>query len=144
MKDLRDEFPGTKYNAIECNCNHFADAFCRVLVGRGLPDYVNRLAWLGSFVSCLFPNEATQQAPVGARQPPSSSLGTTGNVINPGITRRTNAGYSKQGAFGGTGYSLAGTAQHAGERTASPGGLSAQERRDRVRMATLKRLGQSE
>jgi hypothetical protein len=30
------------------NCNHFADAFCTQLVGKGIPAYVNRLAAIGT------------------------------------------------------------------------------------------------
>ena len=47
------------------NCNHFSDAFVFALLNVRIPGYVNRLANLGSMVSCLFPPSLTGQAPVG-------------------------------------------------------------------------------
>jgi hypothetical protein len=46
------------------NCNHYADAIARALLGRGIPSYVNRLAYLGGFLSCLLPSSLTKEAPV--------------------------------------------------------------------------------
>jgi len=51
LNSLRSDFgPGT-YALTSRNCNRFAEALCRALVGRGLPSYVNRAAgygrWLG-------------------------------------------------------------------------------------------------
>ena len=45
---MRDhEFqPGT-YDLVNKNCNHFSDAFCQVLVGTGIPGWVNRMASVG-------------------------------------------------------------------------------------------------
>ena len=48
---MRRDFPPGAYALTTRNCNHFADAFCKALVGRGIPAYVNRMAgygrWLG-------------------------------------------------------------------------------------------------
>ncbi len=44
------EFTGDKYNLITRNCNHFSDAFTTILIGKGIPRWVNRAAFLGKCV----------------------------------------------------------------------------------------------
>ena len=44
------------------NCNHFADALCRELLGVGIPGYVNRLARIGSLARCCIPKFAGESA----------------------------------------------------------------------------------
>ena len=48
LKDIKDDFMANEYNVIKKNCNHFSDEFCKRLVGRGIPGYINRLAKMGS------------------------------------------------------------------------------------------------
>ncbi|PFH33649.1 EREBP-4 family protein [Besnoitia besnoiti] len=55
IETLSRDFAGEHYHLLERNCNHFSDALCRRLVGRGIPAYINRAAWLGRWISCLFP-----------------------------------------------------------------------------------------
>ncbi|RLN76470.1 hypothetical protein BBJ28_00007345 [Nothophytophthora sp. Chile5] len=62
---LRDDFHGDAYNLFTKNCNTYADALCQLLLGKAIPAYVNRAAYLGSFLSCLMPADAAAQAPVG-------------------------------------------------------------------------------
>ena len=50
---------------VDRNCNTFADALCQELVRKPIPAYINRMAYLGSFLSCLVPSEMSEQAPVG-------------------------------------------------------------------------------
>ena len=40
------EFSIYKYNLTHHNCNHFSDAFMIILTGKGIPKWVNRLAFL--------------------------------------------------------------------------------------------------
>lgn len=47
---LRREFAGENYHILEKNCNHFSDALCKRLVGKGVPSYINRAAWLGRWI----------------------------------------------------------------------------------------------
>uniref|UniRef100_A0A7S2UWR5 PPPDE domain-containing protein n=1 Tax=Fibrocapsa japonica TaxID=94617 RepID=A0A7S2UWR5_9STRA len=47
VRRLRDQFPGSSYNVVSCNCNHFSDALCRAVLGRPIPSWVNRMAGLG-------------------------------------------------------------------------------------------------
>eukprot|EP01116_Phalansterium_solitarium_P025252 TRINITY_DN9559_c0_g1_i1.p2 TRINITY_DN9559_c0_g1~~TRINITY_DN9559_c0_g1_i1.p2 ORF type:complete len:294 (+),score=64.91 TRINITY_DN9559_c0_g1_i1:85-966(+) len=50
-------YRGNSYHPIHRNCNHFADEFSRLLVKRGIPRFVNRLANIGSFFLHLFKEE---------------------------------------------------------------------------------------
>ncbi|EPT25686.1 EREBP-4 family protein [Toxoplasma gondii TgCatPRC2] len=55
IETLRREFAGENYHILERNCNHFCDELCKRLVGKRIPSYLNRAAWLGRWISCLFP-----------------------------------------------------------------------------------------
>uniref|UniRef100_A0A0G4HKB7 PPPDE domain-containing protein n=1 Tax=Chromera velia CCMP2878 TaxID=1169474 RepID=A0A0G4HKB7_9ALVE len=64
---------GGDYDLIERNCNHFADALCkRILRGKGIPSYVNRLANWGRCFSCLIPPEVRGGPGSGGRGGSSS------------------------------------------------------------------------
>ena len=64
LDELRVEFRGSDYNIILRNCNHFAEAFVKKLLNKEIPGYINRLAFIGSFFSCLIPPQLTNDAPV--------------------------------------------------------------------------------
>ncbi|KAJ0961899.1 hypothetical protein J5N97_029727 [Dioscorea zingiberensis] len=55
MENLAGNYYGDTYHLISKNCNHFTDDVCRHLTGKPIPGWVNRLARLGSFCNCLFP-----------------------------------------------------------------------------------------
>ncbi|KAI4379453.1 hypothetical protein MLD38_005748 [Melastoma candidum] len=55
MEDMASEYHGDTYQLISKNCNHFTDDLSRRLTGRHIPGWVNRLARLGAFCSCLLP-----------------------------------------------------------------------------------------
>ena len=59
---MADRYMGTKYDILTKNCNSFANELCLRLVDKGLPPWVNRLAWMGSKVRCCLP-----QSLVGAK-----------------------------------------------------------------------------
>ena len=77
---LRDKFLGNEYHIFNQNCNCFANELVKALTGKQLPGYVNRLAYMASTVSCLIPENLTNQAPVddGSQSSGSSSLGFSG------------------------------------------------------------------
>lgn len=52
------------------NCNTYSNALCELLLNKPIPAFINRAAYLGSFVSCLMPAEAMGQAPVGGTNAP--------------------------------------------------------------------------
>ena len=48
ISDLRSSnFSPDKYNVITHNCNDFSDAFATLLIGHGIPEWVNRMAHFG-------------------------------------------------------------------------------------------------
>ncbi len=73
IDELKSSFPGSAYNLLNKNCNHFANAFTTRLINKPIPDFVNRLAGIGSYFSCLLPPSMTGQAPVNEN--PSQSSG---------------------------------------------------------------------
>ena len=50
---LREEFGPDRYNILMRNCNTFSSALCEELLGRPIPGYVNRLAWMGERSLCV-------------------------------------------------------------------------------------------
>ncbi|XP_057503428.1 deSI-like protein At4g17486 [Actinidia eriantha] len=50
------KYKGDAYRLISKNCNHFCDDICYSLTGNRIPKWVNRLANIGSFCFCIFPN----------------------------------------------------------------------------------------
>jgi len=114
ISDLRAAFPAGSYHLVKQNCNHFAYAFCQRL-GYGVPGWVNRLAWLGSWWP-LWPE-----------------MGGSGAATQPAQAARAPA-YT---AFGGGGQSLGGGAAAGGE---AGGGGDARELRLRATQARLARM----
>lgn len=102
---LRPAFaPGT-YNVLSKNCNSFSRALVlELLNGQEIPGYVNRLAWLGSWFSCLVPD--------------SVSGGTDNAVAMPAAPTYT--------AFGGSGQTLG---LPSGGSTAAPEDMRARRAR---------------
>ena len=56
---LEKSFKANKYDMLKFNCNHFCEAFLRLLSSNqhGLPRYVNRPAVIGSKIHCLVPKK---------------------------------------------------------------------------------------
>lgn len=46
---LQRAFPGSSYDLISKNCNHFSDALLKAIVGKGIPPYVNRASRYGQW-----------------------------------------------------------------------------------------------
>jgi len=47
LETMLEEYPGSSYHLIRCNCNHFASDLCRRLGVGELPAWIERLAWIG-------------------------------------------------------------------------------------------------
>ncbi|XP_071715585.1 uncharacterized protein [Rutidosis leptorrhynchoides] len=56
IETMASNYHGDTYHLISKNCNHFTDDICQRLTGRRIPGWINRLAKLGSFFSCLLPD----------------------------------------------------------------------------------------
>ncbi|KAJ8527925.1 hypothetical protein K7X08_015376 [Anisodus acutangulus] len=55
LENVASEYHGDTYHLISKNCNHFTDDIAQRLTGKGIPGWVNRLARVGAFCSCLLP-----------------------------------------------------------------------------------------
>ena len=55
INSLRDEFQGERYHLLNNNCNCFSERLSVELLNKPIPGYVNRLASIGSSISCLIP-----------------------------------------------------------------------------------------
>jgi hypothetical protein len=69
------------------NCNTFSNELARVLLDRPVPAYINRLATLGTMVSCLLPRSITGQAPVGGGPASASGSGSSAAASTGGGTK---------------------------------------------------------
>lgn len=57
IKEASETFPGTSYNLLTNNCNHFTSYLCRKLTGRPAPKWLNRAASVGLSLPCLIPTD---------------------------------------------------------------------------------------
>merc|ERR1712039_326150 len=90
------QYPGSRYNLLGCNCNHFTTELALQLgVQQPIPAWVNRLAAIGACFAGLLPRSLVGDAPV------------TGGDRS--VTSR-NPLTAKPAAFTGIGHSLRGTA----------------------------------
>ncbi|CAH0485623.1 unnamed protein product [Peronospora farinosa] len=125
---LSSDFDGDGYNLFTQNCNTYADALCQLLLGKPIPAYVNRAAYLGSFLSCLMPADVMEQAPVG-------DTNTRSRITN-ATSRRSDTVYTP---FAGSGQTVGG----AKEASSSESSTRADQRK-KVRLAALRRVGAQE
>ncbi|DBA04204.1 TPA: hypothetical protein N0F65_004312 [Lagenidium giganteum] len=116
---LQPEFEGSSYNLFTKNCNSYSEALCQLLLNTSIPAYINRAAYLGSFLSCLMPSDLSEQAPVGD--------GSSNAVARHAPT------YS---AFAGSGQTVGGTS------TTTSSNTTLEDRREKVRLAALRRFDQ--
>ena len=65
-----DKYKACRYDMLLMNCNHFADEFVRRLYSgkKGIPSYINRAAWYGSFFHCLVPLKYLTVIPEGCTE----------------------------------------------------------------------------
>ena len=54
IEDLAEDYHGDTYHLIIKNCNHFTADVCKLLTGKPVPGWVNRLARLGYFLFLYF------------------------------------------------------------------------------------------
>jgi deubiquitinase DESI2 len=120
INTMKPDWPGDRYSLIRCNCNHFSDALAKQLLvdeatGRpyGIPYWINRMSYLGSFFTCCLPDSMLSQAPVGdSGAGPSSSSASA--------TRSSGAGVPSRPTFAGAGHRLDGGSSGGGTSTRQP------------------------
>jgi len=143
ISNLRSDFGSDAYNLINKNCNHFANALVYNLLRKQIPAHVNRLANIGSFMSCLLPKKMLESAPVG------DSGASSGFQVHPAGSRvTTSASGTSANSFSGSGTTLGSSS------STNNGGLGSvfgnirsntrtddlTDRREKARMAALARL----
>lgn len=57
IKSTSEDFPGTSYNLLTKNCNHFTQSLCERLTGRRGPTWLNRAAQIGVALPCVVPRD---------------------------------------------------------------------------------------
>ena len=57
VRDVSQEFPGTSYNLLSNNCNHFTSYLCSRLTSNPAPSWLNRAASIGLALPCVVPRE---------------------------------------------------------------------------------------
>ncbi|KAL8447772.1 hypothetical protein Emag_004180 [Eimeria magna] len=90
ISTLQRAFPGSSYDLISRNCNHFSDALLKAVVGKGIPPHINRASRYGQWFSCLLPE------------------GWRGNAEAEGEGRQPGTSQDLCGIFGGNGHRLGG------------------------------------
>lgn len=93
-RKLESRFFGPEtYNILHHNCNHFSNALCTELTGRGIPGRVNRLANMTSPCSECIPGVYAPPSPAREQPALDSSFGVHAEEMH-------------RGAFSGPGRSL--------------------------------------
>lgn len=153
IDELSDEFPGNSYHPLTRNCNTFSNELCMRLLKTGIPSYVNRLANVGSALSCFIPQSGLQllgiTAPTTGTNDDSNDLS---NIHAGENNSRVNSPVSKSRgffAFSGLGNSLLGSGTPTTTTTTfsttmittgTEGAESEETRRERAATAAYKRL----
>jgi len=70
LEELMDTYRANKYDMLLKNCNHFTDEFVRRLFGgkKSIANYINRAAYIGSFLHCLVPTKYITVIPPGCEE----------------------------------------------------------------------------
>ena len=125
---LRQTYTADSYDLLSQNCNHFSNDLVKLLLDKDIPNWVNRLAFMGSFFSCFLPRDMVSDAPVNEQEdyppPVGQYVGTPAANYKPLV-----------GSNGGGGGSTSARVVVAGGE-----GETEAERRERVRQATLARM----
>lgn len=79
IDELRPHFSGDAYNIMTKNCNSFSDALLERLVGRKIPGFVNRMAYIGGLFSFCVPPSLLAEQPAPVEQPRPSFKAFTGS-----------------------------------------------------------------
>ncbi|KAN0029080.1 hypothetical protein ACTFIV_010950 [Dictyostelium citrinum] len=85
IDNIAEEFPGKSYHPLKKNCNTFSNELVKRLLNREIPNYVNRLAFIGTFFSCLLPKSfgfIPQESPSNSVDSKGkSSIGSSSTTI---------------------------------------------------------------
>lgn len=139
IDELSDEFPGNSYHPLTRNCNTFANELCLRLLKVGIPSYVNRLANMGSALSCFIPQSGLQMLGIA---PPTKQLNDDSNDLSNIYAcekSNNNSGINSPKGHSFFAFSGFGNTLDEGTTTATIE-LSDDARRERAANAAYKRL----
>ena len=102
LDDLRQKFAPNSYNLLTQNCNSFAEDFCQRMLGKSIPGFVNRMAYMGSMVQCILPPSLTEGSD------PTQGGGGGGSSSGGGSQNGGNRYSTSQPAFTGAASRLGG------------------------------------
>lgn len=157
LDELKQEFAPDKYNLIKKNCNHFANALAYSLLNKKIPSHINRLANIGSCMSCILPKQMLENAPVGD---PNQNSSNSGYQVYPSRNQaKIDMKQSATSAFSGSGMTLgssssstssSGNSSRLGNFFGNSGSTAGNksvsddltDRREKARMAAMARLNQ--
>jgi deubiquitinase DESI2 len=147
-----DQFGPNDYHILNRNCNHFANTLCTKLTRTPTPAYINRLADIGSCLSCLIPKQFLQSSPVDRQAENESQsflmkvpMNRGGPVQLPlGTTVFSGVG-TVLGGNKNTGSSISSSHTNRGNSSNKNAAINTQtdsltDRRDKARTAALARL----
>lgn len=157
LDDLRSSggFGSNGYNLMKRNCNHFCNALSWRLLRKPIPAYINRLADVGNFCSCLLPKQLLEDSPVGGGDTGSQSFVVpTRASMNRGGNLTSSVFVGKGHSLGGPGTSTMSTSSSSSESegllsritrgTTTPSSTTPKDdltdRREKARKAALARL----
>lgn len=129
IQSLRPKFGGDSYHLMNNNCNSFANELMLRLTGQEIPGWINRMANMGSYCSCLMPEQQAANAPVDSAQ--SSGQGT-GFYTRAG-RNATSATTTNSTVFATSGAKLGGYGDTGSE-------VIMEDRREKLRAAATKRF----
>jgi hypothetical protein len=92
IQSLKPHFQGDSYHLLNKNCNSFANEFCTRVVGKGIPGYVNRMANIGSYFSCLLPPQVTNGGAPVDQNGNNGGQASSSSSFNGAIGRRGDRG----------------------------------------------------
>ena len=139
IDDMKIDFQGNDYHVINKNCNAFADEFLKRLVSNGIPGYVNRMAYIGSYFSCFMPDSLNQDP----TQSNNNNYNSNGLYSTSQSSQRLNKNpiyTSSNGNKLGGGTSSSSSSSTTATNVATMGTTDdAAMLRDKIRQATLSR-----
>ena len=100
LNEVKREFIASEYSLIGQNCNHFSEEFCKRLLGKRIPSYINRLARMGSWVNFLLPQSLKSLNPI-------PEGGSSPNMSMNSTRPSSSASSSSRSSFQGKGVTLA-------------------------------------
>jgi deubiquitinase DESI2 len=57
LDEAAQRFQGTRYNLLNCNCNHFTSFLCAKLTNKAPPGWLNRAASIALTLPCVVPRD---------------------------------------------------------------------------------------